>query len=389
MKKIFLNALMIAGLITASFQSRAQQKLDVSVIKTEPFANLVRIVGVATAPGFAAPNDAWSTMNLTWRIPKTAAIPAPTVGAPPPAITPEVINESTGFTGALPRDAFNGGTDLTIFDLTTFGEPDDGFWYFQLVGSAESVQSIPTGASVVLYEFTLPETWRCTGCVEILTTEVPALIAHNISTASYIDNATLAFPNMDVLNIVENMAPLPVRFSSFEAERVGDRAELTWKTTDEQNVKGYYIERSADGTNYTRLGYVTASAPAASNSYLYVDEQPLTGKNYYRIREEDLDGRAVYSYTRLLLFNKAGTFAAFIYPVPALDKLKINIQAQVNEKATLRISDMQGRTITLQNIQLKRDGNLETIEVNHLRAGMYMIELTGPSVKWSDKFIKK
>jgi hypothetical protein len=387
MKHIFLHKLIVTGLLVASTTLvSTAQKLDVSIINTGN--NVMRIVGVATAPGFDAPNGEWTTMNLTWRLPKSAAVPPPTVGAPPPAITPEVVNESSAFTGATPQDVFNGGTDLTMFDLTTFGEPDDGYWYFQVTGNTETTQNIPAGSSVTLYEFTVPAAWNCPGCVEILTTEVPALLAHGISTASYIDNATLPPSDMDVLNIVANNAVLPVMFVSFEAEKIGDHAKLTWKTTDEQNVNGYYVEHSTNAISYSLKGYVPALPSATENTYNYIDEYPTTGNNYYRIRQEDIDGRVTYSDTRRLIFNNTGSLIVSVYPIPVADKLKVNIQAGVNEKATLRISDMHGRTVKLRPFQLKAQGNLETIEVGDLQSGMYVIELVGTTVKRTIKFIK-
>src|ERR1044072_5218798 len=103
-------------LLMASLQQQAQV-VDVSVINAGN--NNMQIIGVPTAPGFSAsPNTAWTSMNLTWRIPKTATNPSPTVA--PPAATPEVTTEATAFTGAAPRNAFDGNMDLTVFDLTSF-----------------------------------------------------------------------------------------------------------------------------------------------------------------------------------------------------------------------------------------------------------------------------
>lgn len=378
---------MLTSLLVVSIAlvSKAQ-KLDVSIINTGN--NVMQIIGVATAPGFSAPNGEWATMNLTWRLPKSAAEPPPTVGMPP-SVTPEVTGERTEFTGAEPRDAFGGGLDLTMFDLTTFGEPDDGYWYFQVTGTAGTTQNLPTGTSIVLYEFALPPTWSCPGCVEILTTEVPGLIAHDISTTSYIDNAMMPPPDMDVLNIVTNNAPLPVEFVSFEARKWGAAAKLSWAASNEQNIDRYYIERSSDGVSYSRIGYVAPLPPASVNSYSYRDEHPLNGNNYYRIREGDKDGKATYSDTRVLRFGSTNGFAVSIYPVPTADKLKVHIEAGVNKNATLRIADIHGRTLKLQAVQMKTEGNLETVEVVELKPGIYVIELVGATVKWTGKFLKE
>src|SRR6478752_1477580 len=120
MKRIIKNISILVVLVLA-FQQQQAQMLDVSVVNAG--ANKIQFMGTATAPGFDIdPNNAWGPMNITWRIPKSATTPAPTVA--PPAITPEVTGEASAFTGAAPRDFFNAGLDLTMFDLTTFGKAD-------------------------------------------------------------------------------------------------------------------------------------------------------------------------------------------------------------------------------------------------------------------------
>lgn len=380
MKKLSRNILLLITLLFASLYHQAQV-LNVAV--TNIGNNVIRITGTATSPGFdALPNSSWGPMNLTWRIPKTAAMPAPT--AAPPATTPEITTENTAFTGASPRDAFNNtGLDLTVFDLTTFGQADDGFWYFQVTGTTGDVQNIPTGDMVILYEFTTPVLWNCPACVEILTSETPGL---PISTTSFIDNAGMG---QDVLNVVTNLAPLPVRFLSFEANKTGDDVQLIWKVSDEENVNGYYVERSANGINWETIGFEAfQSVSSAINTYGLKDQSPLKGINYYRIRQQDIDGRVNYSVTRTIRMD-INSMQVHLYPVPARNVLNVNIQSTINAPAMIKITDILGRTIRHSGIQLRTGGQTEEIPVSNMRSGMYLIEIQGSDYKWSGKFIKE
>lgn len=380
MKRIIKNISLLAGLLLA-YQQQEAQVLNVTVVNAG--ANKVQIMGTATAPGFdLASSNAWGPMNLTWRIPKSATTtPAPTVA--PPATTPEVTAEASAFTGANPRNAFDGGLDLSMFDLTAFGQPDDGYWYFQVTGTAETVQNLSTGANVLLYEFILPPSWACVSCVELLTSDVPGL---PISTRSFIDNATLG---VDVLNLVTNMAPLPVRFISFEAAKAGDDVKLTWKVAEEQNVKGYHVERSADGRNWSAIGFVPFNpAPAIEKLYTFKDGDPVSPVSYYRLRQEDLDGRIKYSDLRFVRFDREG-LEVRLYPVPVTSVLKLNVQSPVNGAAVIRITNVSGVTVQQFKTQLIRGGKTEEINVNILPAGSYYIEILGVQYKWTGKFIKK
>lgn len=374
-----IKKLSLLALLVLVFQTQQAQMLDVTVVNAG--ANKIQFIGTATAPGFdIAPNNAWGPMNITWRIPKSATNPPPTVV--PPAITPEVTSEATAFTGAAPRDAFNAGLDLTMFDLTAFSMADDGYWYFQITGTMETVQSISTGGTVLVYEFTLPTGWACASCVEILTSEMGL----PISTASFIDNTGLG---RNVLNLVTNMAPLPVRFISFEAARSGDDVKLAWKVAEESNVKGYHVERSADGRSWSTIGFVPFNpAPALEKTYTLMDANPASPVSYYRIRQEDLDGRVKYSDLRLVRFDREG-LEVRLYPVPVTSLLKVNVQSPVNSAAVIRITNVSGVTVQQFKTQLIRGGKTEEINVNMLPAGSYYIEILGDRYKWTGKFIKK
>lgn len=378
MKKLTTSIAFLIMLLTVSLQQQAQV-MEVSVINSG--ANKIQLIGVPTAPGFtAAPNNAWASMNLTWRIPKAAANPAPTVA--PPAPTPEVNDELTQFTGAEPRNTFDGQMDLSIFDLTSFGQPDDGYWYFQVTGTAETVQNIATGSSVILYEFTLPQSWICAACVEVLTTDVPGL---PISTTSFIDNAGLG---VDVLQLVVNNAPLPVRFISFDAKKEDRQVRLNWRVSNEENIKGYYVERSSDGLNYTSLGFVATKPAAATNDYGFTDASPLGNVNYYRIREQDIDGRANYSIVRIVRMQ-ATSFVVTMYPVPVKDVLTLKLYTNDNEPANIRVTDVLGRTLFQRKVQLNAGDNKQEIPVDRFTNGVYYIEVTGAGKQWAGKFMKE
>jgi hypothetical protein len=377
MKKMRRTIRFAIILLLIALEQQAQV-LEVSVNNVGD--NKIQIVGVPTATGFITTNNAWAAMNLTWRIPKAAAIPAPTVA--PPAPTPEVTGESTAFTGAAPRNTWNGQMDLTIFDLTAFGQPDDNFWYFQVTGTQETVQDLAAGVPVVLYEFTVNYNWICPACVELLTTQVAGV---PYSTVSFIDNASMG---QDVLQVVVNNAPLPVQFMSFDARKDQQQVQLSWRVSEEVNIKAYHVERSGDGIQYTSIGVVAPKPAAAFNDYTFTDAAPLTNMNYYRIREEDIDGKSNYSVIRTVRFQET-TFVVSLYPVPVKDELTVKLSTSSNEPAHIRITDVQGRTIYLRRVQLNAGDNIQKIPVHTLMNGTYFIDVTGTGKQWVGKFVKE
>lgn len=376
MSKIIQTLSVIVTLLTASLQQQAQT-LNVSV--TNLGNNRIQISGMATAPGFssATGNNTWGTMSLTWRIPKSAATPPLSV-SPPPAATAEVTNESTAFTGAAPRNAFDPyGTDLTIFDLTAFGEPDDGYWYFQVNGTTQAVQDIPTGNTVVLYDFKLPGTYNCAGCVELLTTDIPALLNYGISTTSNVYNAGMGIDGTDVLNVVVNNAPLPVEWMYIKALPRDNRViEVAWATAMEQNNAGFEVERSNDGgRTYHRIATVPGKGNSSTPVYYSITDEAVSANTryYYRIKQTDLDGRSQYSAITSAALVGGNHFSVQVKPNPVYDVLTLELLSDKKQRVQLVISDVAGRLYKIERaIEVSGTAIRHRIPVSAWPAGTYV-----------------
>lgn len=93
-----------------------------------------------------------------------------------------------------------------------------------------------------------------------------------------------------IIIIVE--LPLAVNWLSFDVAKMGSYAELKWKTTDEWNNAGFDIEKSPDGVNYLKIGEVAASISTENKkTYTFQDRNPFSDNNYYRIRQNDTNGK--------------------------------------------------------------------------------------------------
>lgn len=380
MKRVLRDILIIVFLLSVSLLLQAQ-RLDVTV--TNVGSNKIQFMGTATGAGFAAaPNNAWGDMNLTWRIPKAATLPAPPTPPPapptPPAATPEVTLESTAFTGTAPEDIFTGGTDLAIFDLTTFGGIDDGYWYFQVTGTANTVQNIPAGGTVLVYEFKVPSSWSCPNCVEVLTTDIPEFMTlAGISTTSFIHNGGL---NVDVLNLVTNMAPLPVAWLYVKAEPKDNKwIEVKWATASEQNNAGFEVERSDDGGRTWRaIASVPGNGNTSTPSYYSIrDEQVAAGiKYYYRIKQTDFDGRIRHSAIATAMLTGEQYFTVVVKPNPVRDQLYLELQSAKKQTAQVVITDMAGKLYRVERgINMQSVTTRFSCNVAGYPSGMYIAKV--------------
>lgn len=141
-------------------------------------------------------------------------------------------------------------------------------------------------------------------------------------------------------NFTSRFSTLPVELSGFKAIRKQNTAVLQWQTATEQNSESFVIERSSDGNRFTAIGTVRAAGNSNTmRSYSYEDAFPLKGKNYYRLKQVDIDGRSSYSDIRILSFITDARLSWFTSGRNAT----VSLQGGSNEEYT--ITNMSGATI--------------------------------------------
>ncbi|MDO7850004.1 T9SS type A sorting domain-containing protein [Hymenobacter convexus] len=180
--------------------------------------------------------------------------------------------------------------------------------------------------------------------------------------------------------------PLPVRLTAFDAKRFGKNALVTWQTATELNSKGYEVQASTNGTEFHTVAYVASAAPNSTKltNYSYEDKTSYSVNTvYYRLHQIDLDGKDAYFGPRTVNFDgKAAASTAVAYPNPynANDELHIAVESNDAGKGTLRITDMTGRTVREESIELNKGlSDMPVNGVKELKAGVYMVRVTLPS----------
>jgi hypothetical protein len=188
--------------------------------------------------------------------------------------------------------------------------------------------------------------------------------------------------------------PLPVTLISFSGYKDGSRNQLSWTTGTEINNRGFDVQRSADGINYTSIGFVNSLATGGNSndqlSYRFTDNTPAGVKQYYRLRQEDLDGRSKLS--NIVMINGARpTMIALkgIYPNPASTTAAMIIDAPVAAKLTVLLTDMAGRNLVQQIVNVSEGSNTVALNIASLQSGTYLVRvisetgemLTGKLVK--------
>ncbi|HRQ52144.1 MAG TPA: T9SS type A sorting domain-containing protein, partial [Agriterribacter sp.] len=162
--------------------------------------------------------------------------------------------------------------------------------------------------------------------------------------------------------------PLPVLLTEWEALPNKNSIVLQWKTPGETRVKGYIVEKSANGIQFEPLFSFIPAAKVYPFSYQLVDKAPFYGNNYYRLKMIDADGSALYS--GIIAAILPASTAVKVYPNPAREKIFIKMPAS-SSISTLAVVNISGSVVKWINTR-----NLTIVSVNvlNLSPGLYYIK---------------
>ena len=155
-----------------------------------------------------------------------------------------------------------------------------------------------------------------------------------------------ATPHSYTTGIPCNLVVVPVTLISFDAAKKTDgTVQVSWVTDNELNNQYFLIERSADGRYFSQLAKVNATNNAAGARYSISDRQVVSGYNYYRLTQVDMDGRKKVYYVKIVnISTKNGTIN--IYPNPVTtNQINIKIPGAVNSRLNVQLINMQGKIV--------------------------------------------
>ena len=176
--------------------------------------------------------------------------------------------------------------------------------------------------------------------------------------------------NTDAPMVIGNLGAILSVHSSIQlaVQKQNDRAVLRWTTTNTPAIDGFTVQRSADGNSYTDL----AEIPAGNFSFM--DRQVLPGLNFYRVKMKDRTGSITYSNLVVILNAAKGFELINVSPNPVREGYcKLHISAAQKLNGEMLITDMQGRLMQKQAIQLVAGFNQVPVRVNNLSAGIYQL----------------
>ncbi len=181
---------------------------------------------------------------------------------------------------------------------------------------------------------------------------------------------------------------LPIKLVSFDAAPKANVVETNWITSLEISNDYFTVERSKDGSNFTEVARITgAGNSTVSNTYRAVDENPLKGISYYRLRQTDFDGQYTYSNLVAVTMDEKAGFKLF--PNPAQNEFYVNVSNPSGD-IQMNVYDLAGRLVYGNTFPVNEGASNQTVSVttaDNLPSGVYFVNVSAKGTEFNEKLM--
>lgn len=183
--------------------------------------------------------------------------------------------------------------------------------------------------------------------------------------------------------------PLPIELIFFSGKVENNTIDLNWATASEINNDYFTIERSLNAIDFEEALIIDGAGNSSHTIYYsVVDESPLEGTSYYRLKQTDFDGKYEYSKVVPVYFDDEDKFRLLSTQVDR-DSKKLEITFTSEEKVTIicKIFDITGRQIFSAAIEPTESINTFSVDFQKYKSGIYLINILAKDNAFSLKFL--
>lgn len=170
--------------------------------------------------------------------------------------------------------------------------------------------------------------------------------------------------------------PIAADVDGFDVTTV-DRGgvRIQWKTLSEFNNDHFEIQHSTDGHFFETIGKLDGQWNTVEpRDYAFVDDRPLSGRNYYRLLQTDNNGYTAYSKTVAIALETApmpetSDWQVSYFPNPTRGKVQLRSSLEFTN-FLIEVFDNKGQLVLEKNIDSD-----ETLDLSSLSAGIYHLSL--------------
>ena len=262
---------------------------------------------------------------------------------------------------------------VTYEDQITVRGGSNAYWTYDAIGLASTAYT--TGGTPTIFSpNTTPGLHTTDGMSTVELTDLPETPGLYIR-LTITNNKPEEIWTVDKVRLMGNMIVLPVDMRSFTLQNEGAHERLEWITAYENNTDGFIVERGKTQYDFSQIGVVKA---IGAGGYMFMDENPMSGVSYYRIKMMDMDGN--FRYSKIESASRVSKKWQ-IYPTLATDFVVLEKTEGLNKNPIIKIVDISGKEIFSQQIDENGDSTVK-IPLNTLTKGMYFLKIGDQTEKF-------
>jgi hypothetical protein len=198
--------------------------------------------------------------------------------------------------------------------------------------------------------------------------------------------------NANAQEQAQNKSSQPALLMSFTSQATGEsEGQLLWTMENLTNCKWFVIERSGNANGFDSIGVVTGTNNTHYTDYTFTDAHLLSGNNYYRLRQVDLDGSSRYS--RIVCLSNTTKATATrnlqVYPNPAISVVNYTLNSTTAANAMVQVYNMSGVLVLTQQQQLSSGVNQQSVAISNLKSGNYFLKVISQNgAQYEQTFVK-
>jgi hypothetical protein len=169
---------------------------------------------------------------------------------------------------------------------------------------------------------------------------------------------------------------LPVKLLYFTALPDNGKVRLNWHVEQEVDTRMYEVEKSINGTSFSKI---TQQTSLQKDAWIYTDYDvsPVSGWNYYRLKITDRLNRQTYSGVAKVYFDR-NIQVVKLFPNPTTEVVNIQLPGSLAGKVTLQLYSSNGTLIS----STRPSSATVQLNVKQLAGGSYFVQVVdGKAVK--------
>ena len=182
---------------------------------------------------------------------------------------------------------------------------------------------------------------------------------------------------------------LPVVLIDFDGHLQNNNIKLEWSTSSEINSSHFELEKSFDRKDFRKIASVAAAGNSSSlKSYSFLDKEPPSQTNYYRLKMVDAEGHILLSDTKLIQNDKLAQ-NLYVLGNPFKDKINLRFVKIPDSDVSIHLFDRQGQLVYTSRFSGLLQSQVTLNIGNNFSPGIYILRVDVDNTTFDQQLLKK